>query len=129
MRCSDCNKFVALDFEEPEVENESIDEEGCVEIEVRLVRTCSECNQELKEATLYFEIEHAEACAAHRGEGHQLEVEITNVDSIEEGGGRWKKSYYGARVSYQITCSCSKTFSIEGNASDKVAASEMDEIG
>lgn len=67
MRCPDCNKFVSLEFAEPEPEEMDIDYDYdkrgpdqehvsfTVTVDVRLVRNCAYCGQELKEGTLTLE--------------------------------------------------------------------------
>lgn len=131
MRCPDCNKFVGLEFADPEVERLEIDGDE-VACEVRIVRNCAECGQELKEAQLELSAEIPQEVAdAHDGDNHDLEVEETGVDPIEEGGGRYAKSYFGATVSFAVRCSCQKKDDAaiyEGEMSDKVAASAMDEL-
>jgi len=133
MRCSSCSRFVGLDFQDPEVESLEIDDEGTVTCSVRIVRCCTECGDELKEATLDFEYTPppGSGIEAHVGKGHTLEIGEDGVDQIEEGGGRYAKSYFGAEVSFKITCSCDadkkERWSHESSASDKIAASAMDE--
>jgi hypothetical protein len=125
MRCPNCNKFVSLDFSEPEVENISVSDDGSVTAEVRIVRTCADCGDELKTASLSLEVQVD--VGDHSGEGHELEVEEDALEQIEEGGGRYKKSYFGARVDFTVSCSCGK-LSVSGGMEAKVAASGMDEM-
>jgi hypothetical protein len=124
MRCPDCNKFVALDFQEPELDSIEVDCD-VVRATVRLVRCCADCGGELKEANLDLEFDlPGEFAEEHRD--HELEVEDTGIEQIEEGGGRYAKSYFGAVVLFTVTCSCGATF--EGEMSDKIAASYMEEL-
>lgn len=68
MRCPDCNKFVSFDTDtEPEL-SLSVDDEGVVSGTARIVNTCAECSQELKEATLDVEIDLSAEVTAHRDE-------------------------------------------------------------
>lgn len=151
MRCPDCNKFVGLDFSDPELESIDVTE-STVTATVRIVRTCCDCGTELKEASLELEAEfdgpdpdrcskenHDKLLAAEKDDkapahactadsGHELEVEDTSIDQIEEGGGRYAKSYFGATVSFTVKCTCGCGFECEGTMSDKVAASGMDEM-
>lgn len=134
MRCPSCEKFVGLDMADPEPEEPSLDEEGTVTITVRIVRTCSDCGDELKGATLEMEggPEDPGVLKAHKGEGHALEVDgDPECEPIEEGGGRYAKSYYGASVSVGVRCSCQEKdadplYTVE--MSDKTPASYMDEL-
>lgn len=153
MRCPDCNKFVSLELgEEPEAELEVSD--GVVTGTVQIVRNCADCGTELKEATFDVEVtlptlvEHANEIAAARearekehkdkevaGETpsmdededeHDMEVEVDECQATEEGGGRYKKSYYGVDVTFTAKCSCGKEE--QGSFEDKIAASHMDEV-
>lgn len=140
MRCPDCSKFVSLEMSDPEIDGElEIDEEGTVTGSVRIVRCCAECGTELKEATLDFEWAPPEAdIKGHinkEGEDkHSLAVEEDGIEGLEEGGGRYAKSYYGATVNFRVTCSCDEAkeiadrWTLDGTMSDKIAASHMEEM-
>jgi hypothetical protein len=131
MRCPSCNKFVGLEMSDPEVDSIDIDDAGLVTASVRIVRTCADCSDELKEATLDLEFEAGDQLEGHMGEGHDLSVEEVGVESIEEGGGRYAKSYYGARVDFEVRCSCQKKDApplVSDSFEDKVPASHMDEM-
>lgn len=127
MRCDNCNKFVSLDCDEPEVENEDFDgEAGRIDAEYRIIRTCSDCGQEMKEATITFDEDISDKTEDHQGEGHELSAEF-DASLLEEGGGRYKKSYFGVDLKVTVTCSCGDFHEVF-DYSDKVAASEMDEL-
>lgn len=145
MRCPDCNKFVSLELQDPEVSDlqvehlEPEDKAGehrfNITGNVRIVRNCGECGQELKEANLEIDQEvelgentlDAAAVELHRTlDLSDATVEEDGVDSIEEGGGRYAKSYFGATVHFTVYLD--KTAIASGEWSDKVAASEMDEL-
>jgi hypothetical protein len=132
MRCPDCNKFVSLDLAEVEVSDLEVSEDGTVTATARISRTCAECGQELKSAELELEtqVDVGKHGADGEGdhEGHELSVEDTDTDAIEEGGGRYKKSYFGVKVSFTVTCSCDPNWSIDGEMEDKVPASSMEEM-
>jgi hypothetical protein len=132
---------------DPEIEDISVDSDGTVSANVRIERTCAECGDTLKEATLELswspepedakkleehirlhEEKEAEAGTDAEPFEYEFEVEETGVDAIEEGGGRYKKSYFGAHVSFDLKCSCDPSFMISGEMDDKVAASEMEEL-
>lgn len=95
----------------------------------------------MKEATLEMEEtldpeelkEHVDPETEEALPGHSLTVEETGINQIEEGGGRYKKSYFGASVAYEIHCSCQSGSGkphkpvAQGDLSDKVPASSMDE--
>lgn len=129
MRCPDCSKFVGLEFAEPEVENLEVNEDGHVTGEIRIHRDCADCGNELKEATFEIDVDLSEKVGdGHKGEGHELEIHEDSVEQIEEGGGRYKKSYFGARVEFHLTCECGKLEDASGEYEDKLAASSMDEM-
>jgi hypothetical protein len=157
MRCPDCNKFVSLEFEDPEVENLQVEhippettDQGVPHMflitgSVRLVRNCGECGQELKEATLEIEqeVELGEDVPARDwaefAKTHDLDDayvdESPAVDQIEEGGGRYAKSYFGASIHFEVFMH-EKTVGKGSDPiliaavewSDKIAASHMDEL-
>lgn len=133
MRCPDCAKFVSMEFGEPEVEQIDVTPEGEVTCSVTLTRTCADCGNDLKTASIEMELDLTEQCKDHLNsedsddDTHDLEIEEGEINQIEEGGGRYAKSYFGAEVCFTITCKCDPKFTVEGNVSDKVAASEMEE--
>jgi hypothetical protein len=135
-----------MDMSDPELDSElEFDSEmKTVTGTVRIERTCSECGTSLKEGQLEMEGEfdgedakkleahlevhrkHAEANAG--AELGVFEVDEDGIDPIEEGGGRYKKSYFGVTVNYTLSCSCDKDFSVSGSMEDKMPASSMDEM-
>lgn len=155
MRCPDCSKFVGLELQDPEDINLDVEStlDGdqlslSVSMTARIVRNCAECGQELKEANIEAnENVEIEACTIIKcvrvvGEAKvgdldsydwlddkhgEPEINETNVEQIEEGGGRYAKSFFGANVSYVVKCKCGETLH-EGEISDKCAASSMEEL-
>lgn len=132
MRCPSCEKFVGLELaEEPEGHDDLDIELGVVTGSIRIVRLCAECGDELKEANFDVEVTLDKlADEAHEEKGehdvHEQSVEIDDCEMIEEGGGRYKKSYYGVKISFTGKCSCGVEES--GSFEDKVPASGMDEL-
>lgn len=138
MRCDQCNKFVSFEENEPEVDSLDVSDDGTVSASVRIVNSCIDCGQELKEATFEFETDHSAECAEHQGDGHELSVEENSVDRTARSGffkkgifvpagGRYAKMFYGAELSYSVTCSCGN-LSIDDSFNDDVQASGMDEL-
>lgn len=128
MRCPDCQKFVGLEFQEPEVQSLEVSDTS-VTANIRIVRNCADCGNELKEATLEMEQDLEQEALDHLatpGE-HELSVDEDSTEGLEEGGGRYKKSYFGATVQFTVRCSCGE-FEFSGELSDKVPASGMDEL-
>jgi len=131
MRCEQCAKFVSLEFADPEVDQLEVSEEGEVSAVLIIYRNCADCGTELKTATFEVDSDHSDECKDHlnkEGEDkHDLSIAENEVNQIEEGGGRYAKSFFGAELAYTITCACDDKFSVEGTVSDKIAASAMDE--
>jgi hypothetical protein len=146
MRCPSCNKFAALEVQEPEVDTLEISdndpEEGeterqaIVNYNVRLLRNSECCGDEMKEAWLEGEINLT--IAGHTGEDCELSVDEENCEATEEGGGRYAKCYHGFELEARVSCFCGGDILItacdadfEGaciTITDKVAASEMEEL-
>jgi len=132
MNCPSCNKFASLETQEPELQTEEFDADtGTFSSEVRLVRNSGCCGDEMKEASFSFEGEMPkDKLKAHQGAGHELSAEF-NTDIIEEGGGRYAKSYYGVVLTIDITCSCQKPGDNPIHSEsfdDKVSAGSMEEL-
>lgn len=140
MRCPDCNKFVGFEENDPEIENLEVNEDGQVNASVRIVNSCAECSNELKEATFDLEWEPPDGVFdGHAGEGHELNVEENSSERTSRSGyfkkgvfvpayGRYAKTFYGAEVEFSITCSCGKLELVTGSMTDDVQASGMDEL-
>ncbi len=127
MRCESCAKFVSLEMQEPEVQSLEVNGEDLV-AEVRIVRTCTDCGSELKEATITAEAPcPLEDCDCDE-DARDLEVSGEDtVEAVEEGGGRYKKSYFGFKLTGTVKCEkCGATASCD--LEEKVAASEMEEM-
>lgn len=154
-RCENCNKFTSLNFEDPEMgtfnEYLELDPEdgavrGTVSADVRIYRTSECCGDEKKEANLDLETEveidhekmlpHVEQVDGKWAwkSGCGVAIDHDDPGQVEEGGGRYKKSYFGACVSFTVTCDCQakskdKTEPLyEGTMEDKVNAASMDEV-
>lgn len=137
--CPGCNKFAALEFQEPEIENDVTIDGTLVQAQVRIYRTSECCGEEMKEATLEMEeeidpktfAEHIDPETLKPLEGHDLAIENDDPEQVEEGGGRFKKSYFGASVEFRVRCSCQEENAdplYVGTLTDKISASGMDEM-
>jgi hypothetical protein len=129
-------------MQDPEVNNfelaDNRDKAGdCLDIayDVRIVRSSACCSEEMKEYSFDGTIDVV--VKDHFGEGHSLTLNDGDCEATENGGGRYKKSYYGFSLEGEITCSCGKevicdtTEYVDGSSvliRDEVAASEMDEV-
>lgn len=136
-KCPSCNKFCAMEMQEPEVQDFSLDnkvENGIVILlvtgQIRIVRTSECCGDEIKEANFDFADEFE--IEGHVGEGHEFEIEEGDVNPIEEGGGRYQKSFFGVDWTPHITCSCGEEVKTKEDSyisfTDKIAASWMDDL-
>lgn len=145
-RCASCNKFVSIDSEtEPEVESIEVDDEGNVVMNVHIVNNCGDCGDELTGADLEIEVNcdaYAENWEEHvkekheandegempEGKGPALEVHETGTERVTrtEGKGRGQKTFYGAKVEFEVKCACGWTAT--GAGEDDVQASSMDEL-
>ena len=142
MRCPDCNKFVGQEIGDPEItlditddRDEASDTTVTVTGDVRVVLNCAECGTELKSGD--FTIEEEVKIEGHRGDDHALEVEEVSSEGTERQDGkegtkaRYRRTFYGAVVNWQVICSCqgSKGEPIaEGSWSDDMQASSFDEV-
>jgi hypothetical protein len=139
-----------MELQEPESPDAQVDDEGVVTGTVRIVRTCVDCGQELKEATLDFEIDVSGELRDHRDaqgddvcpsvkDGHEPSIELSSCDAsayedvqkTDRKGKtitnpRYQKTLFGAEVVAVVACSCGQTF--EGADTVTVAASAMDEL-
>ena len=129
--CPSCNKFAGLEMQDPEVNDLSLEEET-VTAEVRIYRNSACCNDEMKEYTFNTEqelpdviVKKMEAIKAKDPEA-EFEVEEGSVDQVEEGGSRYKKSYYGYTLNAVIKHGDETLGEVE--LTDKVEASGMDEL-
>jgi hypothetical protein len=146
MRCPDCQKFTSLELQDPEVSGLTVEYQEPEDNQseptfyitgtVRIVRNCGECGQEMKEAN--FELEQTlelgenvqftitDKLRADPSPFENVTVEEDGVEAIEEGGGRYQKSYFGATV--HLTVYLDAIAIASGDWSDKVPASAMDEL-
>ena len=131
MRCPDCNKFVSLEMADPDVQ--ATLSGRSVSVETSISRTCAECSQELKTGNFSTDLDFEDAIEKHYKESKgcankdDLEVEVQDVEPVEEGGGRYAKSYYGFSATVIVKCNtCEEEITSQG-VSDKMAASHMDE--
>lgn len=118
MRCPDCNKFVPNEVGEPELDLDvELEEEegkpGAAKVSgtVRLVLTCGDCSSELAEANL--DLEETEVELKHRkADTHDVEVADESAEAEDRYDGkpktpsRYRRHFYGARVSGTVKCSC-----------------------
>lgn len=132
MRCPDCNKFVSLDFNDPELDTEPEFDHGGEQItaQIRIVRACADCGTELKGYDFDVEIPTDHLDVHEDEEKADVDLSWSDPSQLEEGGGRYAKSYYGAEleVVMKYTDSNGERQKETLNWSDKVPASHMEEL-
>jgi hypothetical protein len=146
MRCPDCSKFVSFDTEQDPEIDVSVDDEGVVTGNVRIVNTCAECSTELKEATMDLEADLSDQIVEHRdADENKDKPEEHDTLSVDTDGGsrfdelqnkdrhgktikntRYMKHLYGAEVEITVTCKCGETFT--NTWRDSVQGSGMEEM-
>jgi hypothetical protein len=103
MRCPDCNKFASYD--EPEVEENSIDDATSIEVTVGL--NCADCGGRLKEAQITLALGEEPSHQDPACDGTWM-VKNDAVDyepsTRTEGTGRGTKTFYGAKASWTVEC-------------------------
>ena len=134
-RCSQCNKFVSLEEEEPEEQSVDIDTDGTITASYEIINSCGECGNNLRSATIDLEVGPGKEIEEHlkielaQGKNHDLEVEANaERDQTTKGKGRGLKTFYGVRANFTVKCSCDPEFEYETEAEDYVQASGMDEL-
>lgn len=137
-RCTSCNKMCSLTVEEPEEQSIDIEgtEEPTVTAQVRIERRSECCGDSVKEVIFDFEMavvayheKDSDDVVDYRKctqtEGHEWELDDPTYDTVEEGGGRYAKSYYGVVINVDATCKgCELRATFED--SEKCAASEFE---
>jgi len=151
MRCPDCNKFVA---QEPgDVDLEVTVQATSVDIAAHIVVNCAECGTELKTADLSGSVEVDEDIAQYLPVDQDDKPDFTKVDdldlTIEDDSAemidefqttdrrgkrisnpRYQKHLYGATVTFTVVGKDQEgnEFRIEKSWEDKIEASAMDEV-
>lgn len=136
-QCPSCNKLAGLETQDPEVENLEVEavvdeDDGStvftVTANVRLVRVSACCGDEMKEAN--FDLEGTLTLDKDEmPEGanpNDATVEESSIDTIEEGGGRYKKSFHGVAIVAKVHLGDVELGEV--TLTDKIAASAMDEL-
>jgi len=147
-RCSGCNKFATLEFQEPEEESFEIENlehvledgtvAGNVHATVQISRNSECCGETMRETSLEmseeFTISHdklEDHLVEKEGggwtwkEGCELTAACDDPEQVEEGG---KKPRFGASLAYRVTCECGKGDELhEGTLEETIAGSDMDE--
>jgi hypothetical protein len=120
-------------MQDPEVNDLSFDlDNRSITFDVRIVRNSECCGDECKEYTFNGDVELTNEIDGKIDEilktnpEADFDVEEQSADQLEEGGGRYKKSYYG----FTLVAGIKHGDTLLGTVTieDKCAASEMDEL-
>jgi hypothetical protein len=105
MKCPSCNKFCGLEMQDPENNNIEFDatdlDNITLSVEVHIVRNSECCGDECKEYTFNTDAELDAALIDKMEQARkdnpdiEFEAEESSLSPLEEGGHRYKKSYYG----------------------------------
>lgn len=142
MRCPNCEKMVSYGDPEMEVQNEEVDEDGNVQVTIRMALTCADCGGELKDNEFELETQVEHKCKPEnlkkeeeRKEGFELgldEPEFTEdyrPKTNKQGKpipSRYQKHFYGVTIVGNVTCNrCEEEIAIE--MSDDCQASGFNE--
>lgn len=145
MRCPECNKFVAYDTDvDPEVDIR-VEDDGMVDGSVTITNNCEGCGCELKSAEFEVAIDFSEAVAKHKAicpdqalrHSFDVEFDCSREDRTQRTdrhgrpikSSRYMRTYYGARASVELSCSCGE--SVDGGTADwadECQASSMKEL-
>ena len=96
-RCESCCRFVSLEHGEPEVESIDIDDNGQVEMEVRMARLCAECGEEIREAELGLILQADIPDEYIDANKYTVTIDepMLDMDERTEGKGRYMKTFFG----------------------------------
>lgn len=128
-RCNNCNKFVSIEEQDPEVNGLEVDDDGNVTAEVRIVNACADCGDELTETTFNMEGKVDLDHNSQPGKEHELSAEEdgdSERTTRTEGKGRGLRTFYGAALECEVTCTCGATSTLR--LSDDIQASRMDSL-
>lgn len=129
--CPSCNKFCALETQEPEVNSYDVDGHnggGTVTCEARVVRTSECCYEEMKEFNYELEESFEHDCPkAGEDEEPTYSVEEPDLNVDESGGGRYQKNMITCWGTATVTCDLCEA-EIEVELKDEAAASFFDEL-
>jgi len=136
-QCPSCSKLCSLEMQDPEVNDVSYDEENqSVSVEVRILRNSACCGDEMKDYTFNTDQELPDTLVARMAaikKEHpdaEFDAQEGGVDVLEEGGSRYKKSYYGYTLTVDFVAIVDGKADTIGTVevTDKIEASGMDEL-
>src|SRR5215831_12018944 len=142
MKCPSCNKFCGLEMQDPEVNDVTLhnadagdDLDGAsVTVEVRIVRNSECCGDECKEYTFDTEVDVPQDIINEMKKARETDPEVefsveeTSTDMTEEGGHRYKKSYYGFSMTVTVYAETSTTPRTEAENAELAKLNAVDYI-
>jgi phage FluMu protein Com len=152
MRCPDCNKFVSYDEPQVEIQSVDIDGEGAtVHVEVTVTLPCTDCNTELKSASIEAEASFEHTCKPkaerppeqkpspdYKDDDDQFEADdsgeaqgTSRLETKDRHGkqiklARYMKTFYGFELDAEVKClKCGEVFVVRLEGEEQ--ASSFDE--
>jgi phage FluMu protein Com len=130
-RCSTCNKWPELEQAEPEVDI-SLDGD-IISGTVRIVLQCTQCNDDIKEATFDVEVdvsEHLKHKCPDEEIGEGWTVDMPDIEAMTRQHppkAQRRTTFYGAQGDIILKCQCGE---VEEQIpwSDEIKASHMEEL-
>ena len=108
-QCPSCYKLCGLEMQDPEVNDITYDEDSqTITVDVRIVRVSACCNDEMKDYTFNVDTELPDDLVATMAKVKKEHPDVDfdaqegSVDQLEEGGSRYKKSYFGFTLNVEI---------------------------
>ena len=133
MHCPGCTKFASFEGMEPEWDEPAVFEDGHITGQVRIIPTCEDCGEELKETIFEIAIDSVPWYAAHADHGVTMEEpDLELIDRVENRSVKTGKSLlhswqvWGAACTFHLTCSCGET--TEEDWQETIAQTQMESL-
>jgi hypothetical protein len=130
-RCPDCNKFVSLELQEPEL---NLNVEGdSITGQVRLVLTCADCGGEAKEANLDIDLSLDHDCDRKEDDFELVDETAEPTERYQDKdqrgksikNPRYRRHYYGAEITVTVRCNhCDKEFEVTETVEEQASGFE-----
>jgi hypothetical protein len=130
-RCPDCNKFVSLELQEPEL---NLNVEGdSITGQVRLVLTCVECGNEGKETNLDIDLALDHDCDRAEDDFELVDEAAETTERYQDKdrhgkpikNPRYRRHYYGAEITATVCCNkCGKEFEVTETVEEQASGFE-----
>jgi hypothetical protein len=128
--------FSSMECGDPEVSDPEVSSDGSITCDVRIVRVCSDCSSEVKEANFSLEgtveipAEHAEHSLSAEASNSEMTERIVNKDRHGKviKNYRYMKSMYGIEVDVTVRCDDCDVVIGSAHLQDEIQASRMEEL-